>query len=142
MKTAGILSRTFAVFFFLSLPTFSAHAQKARAMANISITCRSALNICYSYEEGDKTINVAGDVVTVIIDGNHSISCNPAAGGIPVRNLFLHEPGNASIGKGYVGVEACANPAEGTAVMNVFEDSQVYETFSAWQEALSGGIVY
>ncbi len=144
MKKTAILSRILIAFFFLTLPVLPAHAQPSRAMAmtNISITCKGSYNICYSYDEGDKTVNVAGDVVNIVIDGNHSISCNPGAGAISVGNLFLHTPGTPSTGTGYVGVEACIDPARATGVMNVFEDSEIYETFSAWQGAVFGGVVH
>lgn len=143
MNKTGILSRILIALFFLTLPVLSAYAQPSRAMVmvNISITCKGSYNICYSYDEGDKTVNVAGDVVSVVIDGNHSISCNPGAGAVSVGNLFLHTPGNPSTGRGYVGVEACVNPAQGTGVMNVFEDSEVYNSFLDWRDAVSGATV-
>ncbi len=141
-KTA--MPRILIALFFLTLPVLSAYAQpsRARVMVNIAITCKSGYNICYSYEEDDKIVNVAGDVVDVVIDGNHSISCNPGAGAVSVGNLFLHALGNSSTGKGYVGVEACVNPAQGTGVMNVFEDTEIYESFSEWSAAISDGVIH
>jgi len=134
MKKTAILSRILLATFLLAITAVAAQAQRAM-YTTISITCQSSLNTCYSYEEDNKLVNVAGDVVKVVEDGNDGIVCGE--GEVPIGNIFMHTPGAPGQGEGYVGVNAYIKPNQGAGAVQISEGTVVYSTFSEWKNALS-----
>lgn len=136
MRRKTIVSCLLVPFLSLAAAIGTAYAQQMAMERTYRFTCQGSKGTCFSTRDGGGIIHtIAGDLVDMGSSDN-SIVCTE--GGVSIGNIFLHTPGNAATGIGYVGVTGCANQTDRNATVRTGQTIQVYNTFEDWQQAVSG----
>jgi hypothetical protein len=102
------------------------------AYTTYNVKCVGSNNVCYTIQGPQGPINQAGDFVE-IEEIEVRRNCTPQES--ESTAIFLHTPGNPGQGTGYAAAKVCANGNEGTAQVEIDDNTMTYTNFGDWLNA-------